>query len=163
MITWDGRRIERHIYNAACLHAGRRLTWTTHAAVLLYTSSVTGALRACLPPALLRAASEWNIETDTNTPALSLRPQRDICCMMTVQSLRHMRLVGFHAGNMSGRFTSFWGYIAAVKKYIGYNIVYSWLYECKRAVINYMTNDEADDRYTVQWTSPRTTRHAWLE
>jgi len=36
------------------------------------------------------------------------------------------------------------------------NTVYSWLYECKRAVINYtavlwriyfMTNDEADDRY----------------
>jgi len=26
-----------------------------------------------------------------------------------------------------------------------------------------MTNDEADDRYTVQWTSPRTSRHALLE
>jgi len=27
-----------------------------------------------------------------------------------------------------------------------------------------MTNDEADDRYSrLQWTSPRTTRHAWLE
>jgi len=26
-----------------------------------------------------------------------------------------------------------------------------------------MTNHEADDRYTVQWTSPRTTRHAWPE
>jgi len=24
-----------------------------------------------------------------------------------------------------------------------------------------MTNDEADDRSTVQWTSSRTTRHAW--
>jgi len=26
-----------------------------------------------------------------------------------------------------------------------------------------MTNDATDDRYTIQWTSQRTTRHAWLE
>jgi len=55
--------------------------------------------------------------------------------------------------------------------YIRYNTICSWLYECKRAIINYGPFCNVFISWpvtrlttaTVQWTSTRTTRHAWLE